>query len=147
MAGNGSGEISSADTAPIDLIKAIAHPLRYEILACVAKGELNVGDIEGATGITQPTLSQQLSVLRNAGLVSARREAKLVFYAIEAAALEQVCSAFKSICPAEFQGRMLEKLGGVPAGASTSGNGRSLDVPADTAQRRRGGAAVFAKLD
>ncbi|WP_327194340.1 metalloregulator ArsR/SmtB family transcription factor [Novosphingobium mangrovi (ex Hu et al. 2023)] len=133
--------------APIELIKAIAHPLRYEILSCVARGERNVGEIEAATGIGQPTLSQQLSVLRNAGLVSARREAKLVFYAVEAEALEQVCSAFQAICPAEFQGRIVAKLTG---GAVTSVQpvpANSPDAGDTAALRRRGGAAVFAKLD
>ncbi|MCJ2185038.1 metalloregulator ArsR/SmtB family transcription factor, partial [Novosphingobium sp. 1949] len=115
--------------APIELIKAIGHPLRYQILACVAQGERNVGEIETATGIGQPTLSQQLSVLRNAGLVSARREAKLVFYAVEPAALDQVCSAFQTICPAAFLDHMREKL----AGAGPAPNRATPPAPAGEA--------------
>ncbi|WP_246543803.1 ArsR/SmtB family transcription factor [Novosphingobium profundi] len=140
-----------AGEPPIELIKAIAHPLRYAILACVARGERNVGEIEAATGIGQPTLSQQLSVLRGAGLVSARREAKLVFYAVEPEALEQVCTAFQVICPAEFLGRIRDKLaGGAPlpapvTSASEAPGGSGAGLP--LAQRRRGGAAVFARLD
>lgn len=66
----------------IETLKALAHPLRWRILAALANGERNVGDIETATGIGQPALSQQLGVLRNAGLVVTRKAAKLVFYAI-----------------------------------------------------------------
>ena len=64
----------------IEGLKALAHPLRYRILCALRGGELNVGDIEDATTIGQPTLSQQLGVLRKAGLVETRKEAKLVFY-------------------------------------------------------------------
>lgn len=66
----------------IDALRALAHPLRWRILAALATGERNVGDIEEVTGIGQPALSQQLGVLRKAELVETRREAKLVFYAI-----------------------------------------------------------------
>jgi len=66
----------------IEALKALAHPLRWRVLCALATGERNVGEIEAATGIGQPGLSQQLGVLRKAGLVTTRKEAKLVFYAI-----------------------------------------------------------------
>lgn len=67
----------------IEILKALAHPLRYRILEALTGGERNVGEIEQATGITQPGLSQQLGVLRKAGLVDTRKDAKLVFYRIQ----------------------------------------------------------------
>ncbi|QIG54560.1 winged helix-turn-helix transcriptional regulator [Altererythrobacter sp. BO-6] len=69
-----------SDEATIDKLKAVAHPLRLQILEVLRAGEFNVGDIEQASGIGQPALSQQLGVLRKAGLVETRKEAKLVFY-------------------------------------------------------------------
>lgn len=66
----------------IEALKALAHPLRWRILAALAQRESNVGEIEQATGISQPGLSQQLGVLRKAGLVETRKEAKLVFYSL-----------------------------------------------------------------
>ena len=66
----------------IESLKALAHPVRWRVLCALATGERNVGEIEAATGIGQPGLSQQLGVLRKAGLVTTRKEAKLVFYAI-----------------------------------------------------------------
>ena len=64
----------------VDAFKAIGHPSRLRILDLLKAGERNVGEIEAATGIGQPALSQQLGVLRKAGLVETRKEAKLVFY-------------------------------------------------------------------
>lgn len=66
----------------IEALKALAHPLRWRMLLSLVSGERNVGEIEATTGITQPGLSQQLGVLRKAGLVETRKEAKLVFYSL-----------------------------------------------------------------
>jgi DNA-binding transcriptional ArsR family regulator len=66
----------------IEALKALAHALRWRILTALIAGERNVGEIEAATGINQPGLSQQLGVLRKAGLVETRKEAKLVYYAL-----------------------------------------------------------------
>lgn len=68
------------DNALIEELKAIAHPLRFQIVQLLRAGELNVGEIEQASGIGQPALSQQLGVLRKADLVETRKDAKLVYY-------------------------------------------------------------------
>ena len=78
----------------IEALKALAHPLRWRILTALIAGERNVGEIEAATGIGQPGLSQQLGVLRKASLVETRKEAKLVFYAI---ADEQIAATLARI--------------------------------------------------
>ena len=70
------------DDAPIEELKAIAHPLRFQIILLLRGGELNVGEIEQASGIGQPALSQQLGVLRKVDLVDTRKAAKLVFYSL-----------------------------------------------------------------
>jgi len=70
------------DNPPIDELKAIAHPLRFQIIQILKAGELNVGEIEQASGIGQPALSQQLGILRKADLVETRKSAKLVFYSL-----------------------------------------------------------------
>lgn len=83
--------------APIELLKAMAHPARFAILQCLAARERNVGDIEQASGIGQPALSQQLAVLRDSGLVEARREAKMVFYRINAPAITKLQNGLEPI--------------------------------------------------
>ena len=75
---------------PIEELKAMAHPLRFRILQALGPGERNVGEIEAETNIGQPTLSQQLAVLRKAGLVSTRKEAKLVYYRVAAERLAEI---------------------------------------------------------
>lgn len=90
--------------APIEELKAIAHPLRFQVLEVLRQGELNVGEIETASGIGQPTLSQQLGVLRKAGLVDTRKEAKLVYYSRNEERLAEVAAAVASAAssPAGF---------------------------------------------
>ncbi len=63
-------------------LKVYAQPQRLMILSCLLEGERTVGEIDQATGIGQPALSQQLAELRRAGLVQARRDAKLVHYSL-----------------------------------------------------------------
>ena len=84
----------------IEALKALAHPLRFRILAALAAGERNVGEIEQVTGITQPALSQQLGVLRKAELVDTRKEAKLVFYSIATGQIGAVTAALAALAPA-----------------------------------------------
>ena len=75
------------------LLKALANPDRLLLLCQMAQGEFCVAELEAITGIRQPTLSQQLTVLREESLVSTRREGKQIFYRInskEAMAVMQV---------------------------------------------------------
>jgi len=60
----------------------MANEDRLLILCQLTEGARCVSDLEELTGITQPTLSQQLSVLRSEGLVSTRRDGKFVYYAL-----------------------------------------------------------------
>lgn len=77
-----------ADTA-VEKLKVFAQPQRLIILSLLLNGEHTVGEIDTATGIGQPALSQQLAELRRAELVRTRKESKLVYYALadESAAL------------------------------------------------------------
>lgn len=95
---NGSGRVI-AEGPLVEALKALAHPLRWRILTALASGERNVGEIEQATGIGQPALSQQLGVLRKAGLVVTRKDAKLVFYALAAEAIAAVTEALAGLSP------------------------------------------------
>lgn len=65
-----------------DFLKALANPDRLLLLCQLSQGERCVGDLEKSVGIKQPTLSQQLTVLRNENLVQTRREGKQIYYSI-----------------------------------------------------------------
>lgn len=71
----------SADTATT-LMKVLANPDRLMLLCQISQGEKAVGELETLTGIQQPTLSQQLTVLRNNDIVKTRREGKSIFYSV-----------------------------------------------------------------
>ena len=84
----------------LEQLRAIAHPLRYAILLAIRDGEKNVGEIEAISRIGQPALSQQLAYLRKADLVQTRREAKLVYYAINTQQLEPLINFLDQLRPA-----------------------------------------------
>ena len=67
----------------VGVLKAIANTDRLLILCHVSKAELNVAQIELLTKISQPTLSQQLMVLRKNHVVQTRRDGKQIFYSIK----------------------------------------------------------------
>ena len=62
------------------LLRALAHPMRLQILFRLLEGEVAVSGFETELGLKQPSLSQQLALLREAALVSTRRESKSVVY-------------------------------------------------------------------
>lgn len=64
------------------LLKALAHPDRLMLLCQLEGGERGVADLGALTGVGQPSLSQQLGVLRGERLVATRRDGKQVFYRV-----------------------------------------------------------------
>jgi len=64
------------------MLKTLSNPDRLLLLCQIAQGERCVSDLETALDIHQPTLSQQLGVLRDEGLVSTRREGKRIYYSV-----------------------------------------------------------------
>jgi DNA-binding transcriptional ArsR family regulator len=64
------------------LMKVLSNSDRLMLLCQLSLGEKRVGELEEILGIVQPTLSQQLTVLRDEELVSTRREGKNIYYQI-----------------------------------------------------------------
>lgn len=62
------------------VLQAIAEPRRREILRLIWREERTVGDIADQFDVTRPAISQHLRVLREAGLVSERRDGTRRFY-------------------------------------------------------------------
>jgi DNA-binding transcriptional ArsR family regulator len=85
-----------AAEAACALMKVLSNPDRMLLLCELSEGERNVGELQEAVGVAQPTLSQQLAVLREEKLVETRREGKNIYYRIagtEALAVLQVLYA------------------------------------------------------
>ena len=75
-------ELMSAAAQAATLLKTLANPDRLLLLCNLVEDECNVSALESLTGIRQPTLSQQLGVLREEGIVETRREGRFIFYRI-----------------------------------------------------------------
>ena len=86
-----------------ELLKLMAHPNRLLIACELLEGERSVSEIESRTGVAQPNLSRDLARLRALNLVTTRREAKQVFYALNGDTVERLmealCAAFNPACP------------------------------------------------
>jgi ArsR family transcriptional regulator len=76
-AGSGQLQVFKAE-----FFKALAHPVRIRILEILVRGERSVQELQGALGIDQPTVSQQLAVLRGKNIVDARKEGTAVRYTV-----------------------------------------------------------------
>ncbi|MBS1187438.1 MAG: ArsR family transcriptional regulator [Burkholderiaceae bacterium] len=63
-------------------LRALANEDRLLILCQLSQGEKSVSELEALLDVHQPTLSQQLGVLRNEGLVNTRRDGKRIYYSI-----------------------------------------------------------------
>jgi DNA-binding transcriptional ArsR family regulator len=63
-------------------MKAMAHPLRLKILCVLGASEVSVQDIVEAVGTSQSNISQHLAILRDKGVLRARKDANRVFYRV-----------------------------------------------------------------
>ena len=84
------------------LMKALSNRDRLLLLCQLAQGEQSVGALEALVGVGQPTLSQQLAVLRDEGLVATRREGKHIHYRIASPqALAVLGVLYQQFCSAQ----------------------------------------------
>lgn len=72
------------------ILKLLANEDRLMLLCQLTQGEKNVGELESATNIQQPTLSQQLTILRKDGIVTIRKDGKFNYYSIASNEVIQV---------------------------------------------------------
>ena len=86
----------------VGALKLLANEDRLLLLCQLSQGELCVSDLEEQLDIHQPTLSQQLGVLRTEGVVATRRQGKNIFYSVaDPAVLEILTVLYRLYCPKE----------------------------------------------
>jgi DNA-binding transcriptional ArsR family regulator len=73
----------------MDVFEALADPTRREIVAMLAAGERNAGDIAGRFDMRGPSVSRHLKVLRESGVISFRQNAQSRIYRLEPQALSE----------------------------------------------------------
>ncbi len=71
-------------------LKALADPIRREILNLLKKGRLSAGEITEHFDVTGASISRHLSVLKDADLIRDTREGKYIFYELNASVLEEI---------------------------------------------------------
>jgi ArsR family transcriptional regulator len=79
-----------------ELFKALGHPARIRVLELLVDGERQVSDLLAETGMEASHLSQQLAVLRRAGVVVQRREGNAVHYRLSDPSVTALLSAAKA---------------------------------------------------
>jgi len=92
--------LRSAATQAVAALKLLANEDRLLLMCQLSQGEICVSELEQQLGIRQPTLSQQLGVLRTEGVVSTRRQGKNIYYSVaDPAMLEIVALLYRLYCP------------------------------------------------
>jgi DNA-binding transcriptional ArsR family regulator len=87
----------------VETFEAIAQPKRREILRLLAAGELSAGTIASQFAVTQPAISQHLRVLKQAGLISERRDGTRRLYSVRPEGLADLHSFLAQVLPAGLE--------------------------------------------
>lgn len=79
------------------LLKALGNEKRLQLLCLLVDGERTVGELNSRLDLSQSALSQHLALLRNDGLVDARREAQAVYYSLSPGPAQHVLETLHGI--------------------------------------------------
>ncbi len=82
-----------------EMLKAMAHPMRMAMVAFIHDSEKTVTEIYEHLGVEQTTASQQLAVLKNKGIVLAKRDGKHVLYSLRNTKILQVIDCIQQCEP------------------------------------------------
>jgi DNA-binding transcriptional ArsR family regulator len=104
-----------------EILKLLGNPQRLLIACLLCEGEYAVSEIEATLGIRQPTLSQQIGALREAGLIEGRREAKAVIYHLADEQTRHLLDALHRIFCPEGLAALAAKTSPRPRVASSMG--------------------------
>lgn len=94
--------LRGAAARAVGALKLLANEDRLLLLCQLSQGERCVSELEAQLEIRQPTLSQQLGVLRTEGVVTTRRQGKNIYYSVaDPAMLEILAVLYRLYCPEE----------------------------------------------
>ena len=95
----------NAATEACSALRILANEDRLLLLCQLAQGEMCVSELEAILDIRQPTLSQQLGVLRSEGVVNTRRDGKRIFYSVaDPRVLKVLDTLYQLYCPSTDSG-------------------------------------------
>ncbi|MEN8142112.1 MAG: metalloregulator ArsR/SmtB family transcription factor [Thermodesulfobacteriota bacterium] len=79
------------------LLKTMSHPIRLKILCMLQEKEMAVGDIREEVKTTNANVSQHLTILRNQGIISSRKDANFIFNKIEDKRVLELIAKMRSL--------------------------------------------------
>ena len=84
------------------ICKAFAHPGRLRILDLLGKGERGVSELQDALGISKTSISQQISILKSAGVLVTRRNGKQIYCSLAIPEVKQACQLIRDVLRAQL---------------------------------------------
>jgi DNA-binding transcriptional ArsR family regulator len=103
----------SPDALKAEFFRSLAHPARIRILELLVAGDRSVTELLPAVALEASNLSQQLGVLRRAGIVSARRQGNSVTYSITSAHIAELLAVSRTV----LSGLLNEQVGALERSA------------------------------
>jgi ArsR family transcriptional regulator, arsenate/arsenite/antimonite-responsive transcriptional repressor len=91
------------NTNPVEFAKAIADDTRQQIMRACCCNWASVGDLTTQIGVTQPTVSHHLAILREAGLVNIRHVGKQTFYSLNQNRVVACCGQIMAVFAPEAE--------------------------------------------
>lgn len=115
-----------------ELFKTLGHPARIRILELLTQGERSVSDLQPHVGLEASHLSQQLGVLRRAGVVAARRQGTSVIYSVASPDVAELMGVARTVLIGMLEGQagLLDDLrAGDQAGGAPSSGSPPSEIP------------------
>jgi DNA-binding transcriptional ArsR family regulator len=86
-----------------NVFKALADPTRRKVLQLLRHGEMTAGELSEHFDMAKPSLSHHFAVLKEADLITARREGQQIYYALNTTAAEDLLAVIWDLFPHDHQ--------------------------------------------
>ena len=84
------------------ICKAFAHPGRLRILDLLGKGEQGISELQKQLGLSKTSLSQQISILKSAGVLSTHRKGKRIYCSLAMPEVKEACQLIRGVLRAQI---------------------------------------------
>ena len=102
------------------VFKALADPTRREILRLLGEHEMSAGELADRFDMTKPSMSHHFTVLKEADLVTCRRDGQQLFYAINTTVAQDVLAWLWELLAAKREGKSVSGVASTPRGSKSS---------------------------
>ena len=92
------------------VLKALSHPIRRDIIERLRKGPLTAGDLAANYGVSKPTMSSHFAALKDADLVKSKRDGVTIHYHLNITVAEEALSAMMSLLSAGEKKTVAKRL-------------------------------------